>query len=114
MDVNRAKLHHHDGQVGFGPDYSNRRRIRDVEANLDPAQDTRFVETHTAAESATEDTSRVRQKSRTLATPGGEEGIDAVKAKLLMQATSLGIADGAEFSQKVVQEVVDRAQVCSK
>lgn len=101
------KLHHESRQSDLEPDYASRRRIRDVEADregeegagagvgaaADADVDVRFIETR-----------------RQLDPPQSEDEVEAnaVKAKLMMQAESLGISNPDNYAQSVVQQAVDQ------
>ena len=99
------KLHHQSQQSDLEPDYASRRRIRDVEADregeegagvgasADADANVRFIETR-----------------RQLDPPQSEDEVEAnaVKAKLMMQAESLGISNPDNYAQSVVQQAVDQ------
>jgi len=91
-------------QLGLEPDYASRRRIRDVEAE-DETSDARFIETHASASAGA--------ISENMDAPVSEEDVEAkaVKAKLLMQAESLGISNAEEYAEKVVQQAQEQGKV---
>ncbi len=105
-------------QASLGPDYASRRIIRDVEADAESAAndaraaaeaaDMRFIETHAGATAAA---GRVHGGAREQPESEDEATTGTIKAKIMMQAESLGISNANDYSESAVQKAVDQQVV---
>ena len=105
--VSARKLHHESRQSDLEPDYASRRRIRDVEADREGEGG---GEAEAEAGAAADANMRFIETHRQLDSPQSEDEVEAnaVKAKLMMQAESLGISNPDNYAQSVVQQAVDQ------
>ncbi len=123
------KLHSRREQFDLAPDFASRRRIRDVEADaetlprlLEPtlqtpgADDVRFLETaaHARHRAAAAAAAAVRDppddEPEAPDKPESDDASESIKAKLLMEAESLGISRPERIASKIEEAAVDAEQ----